>query len=200
MIKLLVGLASLFFFSKCFSQSDTITNKKLLIAGIYGSYIWDNTSNSRYAGNPMYNEYTLGSRVLVFPFKNLGGGVQFTKVFTTSVFNSLQDFTLYGPLIQFKTATNSKISFYTDIGFLKGNFCLCDAVPVKKENLNYLSVGAGVYYRIWANFNIEIGFITNNILNKMEYKYGYNHYKIGLYYFLQSPEINNSKSKNVRFL
>jgi hypothetical protein len=193
----------LFFIIICqtgFTQIDTINNDKLsIVAGIYGSYIWDNQPNLLYSGNPMYNEVTLGSRLLVFPFKELGGGIQFTKVYTTSIFNSLENFTLYGPIIQYKSINKERINFYADIGFLKGNFCLCEVVPVKKERLNYLSIGAGIYYRILPQIFLDIGFSSVNILNKMDYKFGYNHYRIGLF-IMKPSQRKNSKSKNARYL
>jgi hypothetical protein len=189
-------------FSYCQSENDTLKFSKFsFLAGIYGSYIWDNYNSSSNPSGLIYNELSVGSRIFAF-YKHIGLGFQYTNIFTNSNYYLPEKFTLFGPLIQYKASSYKRIQGYVDMGFLRGNYCLCDIVPIKKSNLNYLSTGLGAYIELFEKTYLEIGYATAFSLNNPDNKFYYNLYRVGLSYIF-SPLIKERKPKNprnVRFL
>ena len=130
-----------------------------------------------------HKEYTWNTNLSVNINQRLRVGMQYLAIFTTQNNQNQQRFQMFGASVQYNLIPNlfTNGRFYAEINGNKGNYCTCDPdVPYRKDGLNYLGYGFGFDIPIRKWVHLDLAFLNYNILNKIEGKYNYTQYIIGL--------------------
>lgn len=184
-------LALLFFFVQAPAQkTDAGLNplqpyyKSIVIGGNY-TYIFDSEIPSGAGYKSSYKEHTLAANIAFDFSKHFRAGLDYKKIFTNGVISGKNQYAVYGAFTQYKFFNNPKRFFFGELGFYKGNYCTCgQGSPYKKENLSYLSFGAGYNVRLYNNLRLDLAFTNAQVVSKVVQPYAYTQYIIGLDYVL----------------
>ena len=177
------------------SDSTSISfNKKLSFSSSF-TYIWNNTDD-------IYeNDFYFHNKLLFYLNSSVGIGINSSIIKSFVTDYDVKTFYLVGPVVQLKPTKNKKSLSYVELGFFKGNFCVCNDYfyPYVKNDLSYLYMGGGMNYRLLKTLYIDLGLSKTFILNDPNGESIFN-YKIGLEYYFGFKKNKLQRSGNVRDL
>lgn len=166
-------------------------------AGSSLTYIWDSEIyGNTYTGAPgeyKWFEYTWNINFAASLSEKMQIGVQVLNIFTsgTRIENSYN--TIYGVFAQydFFSKIPHRRKLFIDMSFNRGNYFTGDILdPYTREGLWYHGMGGGVELPLSKRnkrIYIDLSFYNYWILNKIEKKYNYTQYVIGLNYHIGKP-------------
>jgi len=135
-----------------------------------------------------YNEFTWNVNVGIRLSESVLSGLQILNIYSSEFGNKKDYYSVYGLFTQYDFLKKNANRLFAEISFDRGNYCTCNNIPRYGDNLYYIGWGGGFEYQIKKipNLYLDLSFIVYNILNKIEDKYGYTQYIIGLNYRLNS--------------
>ncbi len=135
-----------------------------------------------------YNEITWNANVGIHLNENFFSGLQILNIYSSEVGNKKDYYSIYGLFTQYDFLKKNTNRLFAEVSFNRGNYCTSNDIPSYADNLYYIGLGGGFEYKIKKipNLYLDLSFIAYNILNKIEDKYGYTQYIIGLNYRLNS--------------
>ncbi len=134
-------------------------------------------------GTYLYHEWTLRMNASIRVMKRYHQGIDYLKIYTQSVISGKNQYSLLGVFSQYDILyLDNRGRIWGELGYYNGNYCKCgNGDPYLKNNLSYLSLGAGVDYKLYKFLYINFGFQNKTILNPLKvHKYAYNLYVLGL--------------------
>lgn len=173
--------------SSALAQSDGFRPFSKLAVGGSVTYIWNPDAQSQGPGfGYTYHETTLNGNVATNIFPNFDLGLAGLRIFTSSSFSGKNDYFLAGTFGQYAIVNSSTGRLFLELGGFYGNYCTCGREdPYRRGGLKYLDLGIGYTPRIWKNLYLDLGFNLYEILDKVEDKYSYTQYVLGLEYQLR---------------
>lgn len=179
-------LVCLFTLSNVFCQNTDFQPFSKLATGASLTYIWDpNPQNLRPPLDYTYHENTVNLNLATNILPRVDVGMSGMKIFTSSDFSGKNDYFLAGAFGQYAVVNTSRERLYFELGSFWGNYCTCGTTdPYQLGTLTYLDLGIGYTPRIWKNFYLDLGFNVYEIMNKVEAKYSYTQYVVGVEYHL----------------
>lgn len=91
-----------------------------------------------------------------------------------------ENYHVFGGFAQYRFLTEEKMQIYVESSYNFGNYCTCGfREPYRLDGLKYLGVGGGIDFKINNWLHLDFGFITYEILNKIENENSYTQYVIG---------------------
>jgi len=166
-------------------------------AGTSLTYVRDvEIYGNTYTGAPgeyIYNDFTWNINFATSLSKNVQLGVQVLNIFSSGTRVDNEYNKIYGMFVQydFLHKTPYSVKMFIDMSINKGNYCTCDILdPYTKEGLWYHGMGAGVELplkRISKRLFVDLSFYNYIILNKIEIKWNFTQYIVGLNYHLGKP-------------
>lgn len=132
-----------------------------------------------------FHEFTWNKNVAVSLSKNIYLGFGYQNIFTrgsvVSNFEKKLNFSTVGIFIQLDFMPKVKNRLFLETSWNYGNYCTCgNGDPYKKEALNYLGIGGGYDHPIGKYLSLDLSFISYNILDKIDRKYAYTQYVLGI--------------------
>ena len=149
-----------------------------------------------------YHEFTWYNGFSVNINKSIYFGFQYLYIFTrgsTTIPNNpnnpKNNYHIFGVNLLYDVYPVYSDKLFIMASYSLGNYCTCGNFdPYKKEGLNYFGLGIGYDYPILKRLSFRAGFTNYLILNKIEGKYSYTQYTLGLNLNLGKP-YNRSKTK-----
>lgn len=87
---------------------------------------------------------------------------------------------VYRLTFRYNPIPKSRVRPFLELGAAIGNYCPYGrGLPILIDNLQYITYGAGIDYRLTGSFAVGIHFQSNNVLNHVEDKYAYNIFTLG---------------------
>ena len=159
---------------------------RYMIAGTSLTYI-RNTYEDSYGYTYPDDEFTWNINVGIPLTKKLFTGLQVLNIYASEVSVPKEYYVIYGLFSQYNFLKDHQHRLFIELSINKGNYCLCDYLPSRHENLYYLGMGLGydlpLSKRI-PGLYLDLAFLAYGILNPIENKDLYTQYIIGINYRL----------------
>lgn len=145
-----------------------------------------NSNKDSYKTDYGYDEFTWNTNVGIQISKRLFTGLQVLNIYSSQISLPKKYYVVYGLFSQYDFLKSIEHRLFAEISINRGNYCTCVDIPYQVDDLYYIGFGAGYDYPIKKipNLYLDISFINYSILNKIDDKYGYTQYVIGLNYRL----------------
>lgn len=169
----------LFFTSNSLAQNERFFADKLII-GTSLTYI-----RNTYEYYDVFNEYTWNANIGISMSKRLFSGLQLLNVYTNEQHSkSINKHSIVGIFSQYDFFQFQDSRLFAELSLNTGNYCTCGYITSKRDGLYYLGAGIGLDYplKFIQGLSIDLSFVTYEILNKIENKYSYTQYVVGLNY------------------
>jgi len=129
-------------------------------------------------------EYTWNINLGIPLNKRLFTGLQLLNIYASEIGERKKYYAVYGLFNQYQFVKTKTFSLFAETSFNRGNYCTCNNIPFKKKDLYYLGIGSGTEIVIpkIKNLSLDLSFIFYEILNKIQGKYSYTQYIIGINY------------------
>jgi len=132
-----------------------------------------------------YKEYTWYNSISINLNKSFYFGLQYLNIFTNGSIiekqNTKTHYYLFGMKMLYDFLPHYEDKLFIETSINIGNFCTCgDYDPYKKRDLYYFGLSFGYDYPIFKRLALRFGFSNYVILNKIEDKYNYTQYTLGL--------------------
>lgn len=143
-----------------------------------------NSNQDSYKADYGYDEYTWNMNVGIRVSKRLFTGLQVLNIYSSKISTKKDYYTVYGLFTQYDFFSKKTHRLFAEISLNRGNYCTCSDLPVKVDDLYYIGTGIGYDFPLkWIpNLYLDLSFINYFILNKIEDKYSYTQYIVGLNY------------------
>lgn len=183
MIKLFLITVLCFSSTLVQSQKDEGYFLKSLVFGSSVTYIWDGHTQN----NNFFQEYTWNMNGGISIHKQVIVGVQLMRLFYRYRYQQWNSSHIYGLFTQYDFIPDKKSKLFAELSFNRGNYCTCGkSAPYSASNLHYLGFGAGIDLptaKLYDKLYLDLSFYNYFILNKIESKYNYTQYIVGLNYY-----------------
>jgi len=183
----LIFLFLLFNSTKHFAQNILPDKEKKGLQFKIGSsltYIWNSDSPFH-----SYREFTWNTNIAFSYFRKLWFGVQVLPILTRREYATAitkRNYTISGLFFQYNFIDSDILKVYGETSINYGNYCTCgNDDPYRLEELFYLGIGAGFQFPmkfISDKLSFEFAFFNYVILNKIQFKYNYTQYILGINY------------------
>lgn len=161
-------------FAQAEAEKRTPENRMGLRVGAYGSYLWAEE------GYP-YHIGVLSHSISISPIPRLYCGIRWTQFGVWGDFIRSEKYFAWEPYGQYFVGINDQFQFFGGVGFRMGNFAqVSHQLPFRRPGQLELSISGGADIQLWKQLRMEIGFVTNPVLNKQLGQYGNNYPFIGL--------------------
>ncbi len=187
----------LLFSTSIFAQKKDNFLFNSFTAGTSLTYIWEGEINGdKYTGAPrefIYNEYTWNINFATSLSKSFQLGIQVLNIYTSGTRIENEYNKIYGMFVQydFLYRTPYSVKMFIDMSINRGDFCTAGfSDPYTKKGLWYHGMGGGVELplkMISKKLFVDLSLYNYMILNKIEKKYNFTQYIIGLNYHLGKP-------------
>jgi hypothetical protein len=155
-------------------------------AGTSLTYIWNSNSDDYPEGENFYEEYTWNVNFAVSLNKRFNLGIQLMNLFTKGTHVEDEHYMIYGLFTQFDFLPEKRTNLFLETSFSRGDYGTCGHLdPYRINNLWYNGLGGGIEFpvrTISENLFIDLSFMNYIILNKIQTKYNYTQYIVGLNY------------------
>jgi hypothetical protein len=173
---LLCGMLSTY---SIYAQNERYFAEKFII-GTSLTYI-----RNSYEYYTVFNEYTWNANIGISLSKRLFSGLQLLNVYTNEQHSkSINNHSIVGIFSQYDFFQFQDFRLFAELSLSTGNYSTSGFIPSKREGLYYLGVGIGLDYplKFIKGLSLDLSFVTYEILNKIENKYSYTQYIVGLNY------------------
>lgn len=173
----------------CFKQSVNKTHKQLggIIAGTSLTYIKNKDKSPNAIEGDAFREYSWNINVATHISNRFRLGINTIQIFTKSPSEGKNNYYLLGAFVQYEPFSPDKKShFLLETGLMYGNYATLEPYnPYPREGLIYLDAGVTFEWKLLKNIYIETGFNVYPMLNKINGKYSYTQYVLGLNYIIE---------------
>jgi hypothetical protein len=159
-----------------------------LVVGSSLTYIWNTNDDDYPVGTNLYEEYTWNLNVAVPLNKRFMVGAQWLNLFTKGTHVPDRNYMIYGLYTQydFFAKIKSPVSMFLEMSINRGDYgTLGHLDPYRMKGLWYHGFGGGFEFPvrpISERLFFELSFQNYMILNKIQTKYNYTQYILGLNY------------------
>ena len=155
-------------------KADTTHFSPELRVGTSFTYIWD-------VEDHYLREYTWATNVAISPVRRVYVGLNLMNVWAETRTNKNGKYFVGGVFGQYHLGRLDRATIYGETGVYLGNYCTCGEGDAYRQNgLVYVPIGGGLNAKLYKNLWLDVGLLSYNIMNKVEGKYSFTQYIIGL--------------------
>jgi hypothetical protein len=159
-----------------------------LVVGSSLTYIWNSNDVDYPTDQHFYEEYTWNLNVATSLNKRIMVGAQLMNLFTKGTHVPDRNYMIYGLFAQydFLAKKETKTSMFLEMSINRGDYGTCGHLdPYRIKGLWYHGMGGGFEFpvkRISERLYVDLSFYNYFILSRIQTKYNYTQYIIGLNY------------------
>ena len=132
-----------------------------------------------------YHEFTWNKNIAINITKSLYVGLSYQNIYTRGSSVRIKDennnYNIFGAFLQYDFLPLRKDKLGIELSWNYGNYCTCGSDdPYKNDGLNYIGIGGGYERPITKLISAEVGFYLYDIIGKVENKYAFTQYIVGL--------------------
>lgn len=175
------------FGSEIFAQNNNKIYFDRLILGTSLTLIPNNYTFANSSEDYLYLEYTWNNNIAIDITRRWRMGFQYLATLTKSEISASQKYFMAGTFLQFNFLPKDikRDRLYIEASYSLGNHCSCgDFEPYKLDNIRYWGLGAGADFKLTNWLRLDLGFFNSQIFNKIEGKYNWTQYIMGLEFLI----------------
>ncbi len=181
---LLIFIFMTFFYQIVFTQNVKKTYLDRITVGTSLTVIPNESHYNNFSNEVFeYPEYTWNTNLAIDITRSWRMGFQYMAIYPRSKFFAPQQFFIAGTFLQFNMLPKnlSRNRVYLEASYNLGNKCSCgNFEPYKVDNIRYWGLGFGVDLKLTNWLRLDIGFFNYQIFNKIDGKYNWTQYIVGL--------------------
>ncbi len=167
------------------AQQNRYFAKNMIIGS---SLTWIYEKSFDYPIQKGFNEYTWNVNISVSMNKRLYLGLQLLNIYTSGTDIPSENFSIYGLFAQYNLLSRTDHRFFLESSINRGDYCTCGKYePYRMNDLHYFGIGIGYdlpIKKLLPGLYVDFSFLNYFLLNRINSKYNYTQYVIGLNYRL----------------